>query len=180
MYTDYSQYAIAPYPYPYSFRQEVKRTTLAWHETLELHELIAFQTNGLMCFKRQYENVKDRELRNLYVKAIRALESNLTALLNVYGVPSQHFEQRQLTPAFYSGNLLGFLKTAVRNYAIAITETATPKIRRLLSRQLNNAIELHGEVFQYMNRKGYYPAYDLPKLVQNDINNATKAISMKH
>lgn len=61
---------------------------LAWHETLDMHELVAFQTIGLIKLKR-------------------------------------------------AGDLLGMAKTLVRNYAIAITETATPKLREVLQKQIN-------------------------------------------
>ena len=37
-------------------------------------------------------------------------------------------------------------KTSVRNYAIAITETATPRLREVLTRQINSAIQLHAQV----------------------------------
>ncbi|SEL58945.1 spore coat protein F [Paenibacillus sp. cl141a] len=32
---------------------------LAWHETLEIHELTAFQANHLMAFKMSVHDVKD-------------------------------------------------------------------------------------------------------------------------
>ena len=31
---------------------------LAWHETLDMHELVAFQANGLMTLKKSYRKVK--------------------------------------------------------------------------------------------------------------------------
>lgn len=80
--------------------------------------------------------------------------------------------------AFYAGQLLGFAKTAVRTYAIAITETATPQLRETLQKQLNNAIVLHGKIFYFMFEHGLYPAYDLPKLLSNDVETAKKALSL--
>ncbi|MNC18113.1 Spore coat protein F precursor [compost metagenome] len=79
---------------------------------------------------------------------------------------------------FYSGLLLGFAKTAVRSYAIGITETATPKLRETLQKQLNAAILLHGKIFYFMLERGLYPAYDLPKLLSNDVATANKALSL--
>ena len=32
---------------------------LAWHETLDLHELVAFQANGLIKLKKSVRNVPD-------------------------------------------------------------------------------------------------------------------------
>lgn len=51
-----------------------------------------------------------------------------------------------MTLDFYAGDLLGLAKTSVRNYAIAITETATPRLREVLTRQINSAIQLHAQV----------------------------------
>ena len=35
---------------------------LAWHETLDMHELVALQTNGLIKLKRAVHDVKDPHL----------------------------------------------------------------------------------------------------------------------
>ncbi|WIV20366.1 spore coat protein [Paenibacillus polygoni] len=80
--------------------------------------------------------------------------------------------------AFQLGQLLGVLKTSVRNYAIAITETATPQVREMLKKHLNAGIDLHAKVFNYMLERGLYPSYDLPKLLQNDVKNAQTAVSL--
>lgn len=75
---------------------------------------------------------------------------------------------------------MAFSKTAVRNYAIAITETATPALRQTLNKQMQNAINTHEMVFTFMYKKGLYPAYDLKKLLQNDMNIANKALKMRY
>lgn len=36
-----------------------ERRTLAWHETLEMHELVAFQSNELIKLKKMIREVKD-------------------------------------------------------------------------------------------------------------------------
>ncbi|WP_436837165.1 spore coat protein [Planococcus shenhongbingii] len=41
-------------------------------------------------------------------------------------------------------------KAAVRNIAVAITETATPQVKKILRRELDNAIETHDKIAQYM------------------------------
>ncbi len=45
----------------------------------------------------------------------------------------------------YAGALLGYTKASVRNTAAAITETATPQVRRMLMTHLRRAIRLHGK-----------------------------------
>ena len=160
-----------------------ERKTLAWHETLEVHELTAFQTNGLLKLKMSVRKITDPELRNIYLKSIDELEDNLSELLQYYPMmpesPIRAELQGQDLLGFYAGDLLGFYKTAVRNYAIAITETATPALRKTLVNQLLESIKGHETIFNYMYKKGLYPAYDLPKLLSNDFKNAQKAISLE-
>ena len=153
---------------------------LAWHETLEIHELVAFQSNALMNLKMSVSKIRDSELKKLYMDSIRALESNIRELLPFYNLAPSGRSEGGDEDSFYAGNLLGMSKTAVRNYATAITETATPELRKLLTKQLNAAIDWHAKVFNYMYEKGLYPAYDLKKLLQNDVNTATKALEMPY
>lgn len=77
---------------------------------------------------------------------------------------------------FLAGDLLAVWKTAVRNYSIAITETATPSVRKVLKKQLNSAIDMHAKVFHFMEKTGKYPAYDLEKLLAGDVSLARKAL----
>jgi len=154
---------------------------LAWHETMELHELTAFQSNQLTHFKMVVNDVKNPALQALYKEAIMAIEQNLKELLQYYPLAPQgnrNSGNDQDMTAFYAGQLLGFAKTSVRNYAIGITETATPQLRETLQKQLNGAIQLHGKVFYFMLEQGFYPSYDLPKLLANDVAMANKAISL--
>ncbi|WP_077617620.1 spore coat protein [Bacillus sinesaloumensis] len=158
-----------------------RQKTLAWHETLELHELVAFQSIGLMKLKDAIGKVKEKELKELYRQTIRDLEANLNELMAFYKMaPRSEVDERRLDPVFYAGDLLAFAKTSVRNYAIAITETATPQLRNVFSKHLQKAIECHARVFNYMYKHGYYPSYDFEKLLANDVTLARKALSMKY
>ncbi|ARB39213.1 spore coat protein CotF [Bacillus subtilis] len=158
-----------------------ERRTLAWHETLEMHELVAFQSNGLIKLKKMIREVKDPQLRQLYNVSIQGVEQNLRELLPFFPqAPYREDEEEERADnPFYSGDLLGFAKTSVRSYAIAITETATPQLRNVLVKQLNAAIQLHAQVYRYMYQHGYYPSYNLSELLKNDVRNANRAISMK-
>ncbi|AEP89025.1 MULTISPECIES: spore coat protein CotF [Bacillus] len=158
-----------------------ERRTLAWHETLEMHELVAFQSNGLIRLKKMIREVKDPQLRQLYSVSIQAVEQNLRELLPFFPqAPHREDEEEERADnPFYSGDLLGFAKTSVRSYAIAITETATPQLRNVLVKQLNAAIQLHAQVYRYMYQHGYYPSYNLSELLKNDVRNANRALSMK-
>jgi spore coat protein F len=160
---------------------EEERRSLAWHETLELHELVAFQSNGLMKLKRTIEKVTDPELKAIYRKSIMDIEGNLKELLPFYATAAQlpQREEQLIDEGYFSGNLLGLCKTTVRNYAIAITETATPQLRSILTTHINKAIKGHDRIFNYMHKRGFYPAYDLGELLSNDLINAKKALDMK-
>ena len=43
-------------------------------------------------------------------------------------------------------DLLVTAKSVVRAYAVAVTETASPEVRKVLVKQLNQAIEDHAEI----------------------------------
>lgn len=154
---------------------------LAWHETLEIHELVAFQSVGLLKLKKALPEITDPALKELYVQAIKGLSKNLRELLEFYPLAPRsdqaEDEDRNEDIPFYAGDLLAFFKTAVRNYAIAITETATPAVRKVLKQHLSNAIDTHAKVYHYMYQKSYYPSYNLQKMLQNDVNLANKALS---
>lgn len=154
--------------------------TLAWHETLEMHELVAFQSIGLMKLKMGLKNIQDPNLKGIYLQTIKELEMNLNELLQFYPSaphPGQSNEYR-ITDSFLAGDLLVFAKAAVKNYGVAITETATPALRMVLKKQLNLAINCHERIYTYMYNNGLYPSYNLNKLLQNDMMLAKQALSM--
>ncbi|MGN1400805.1 MAG: spore coat protein [Bacillus sp. (in: firmicutes)] len=155
--------------------------TLAWHETLEIHELVASQANLIMELKRSINNIKDAELKSLFAQAIDALEKNVKELLQFFpSAPETRAEDSTVNDKLNVGQLLMGAKSNVRNYAAAITETATPQLRKVLKKHLNGNVDLHEKVFNYMYKKGLYPAYDLETLLKNDQANAQKALNMKY
>jgi spore coat protein F len=152
---------------------------LAWHETLELHELVAYQAAHLVDFKKGLPSIENPDLRNLYVAAITSVEQNLRELLQYY--PQAPVGDRKSPPellAAESALLLGFLKSSVKYYAHAITETATPQLRNTLQKHLNTAIAMHAKVYQFMYSRGMYPSYNLEQLLANDIKIAQAAINL--
>ncbi len=157
--------------------------SLAYHETLELHELVAMESNMLMTLKKEVGNVPNQELKNLYTATIKVLQRYIKDLLVFFPKAPTRTEDEQrdsLGVGYYAGNILIPVKTLIRTYAIAITETATPVLRRTLVNQLNGMIDLHAQIFSFMSKNGLYPAYDMKKLIDNDVKNANKAIDMKY
>ncbi len=152
---------------------------LAWHETMELHELVAFQSTHLTVFKKKLPTIQEPTLKALYAETIKALEQNLRELLKFY--PMAPTMARNTSPdmtAVEAATLLGFLKTAVRNYAIAITETATPQLRDTFQKQLLGCIALHAKVYNFMYQHGFYPSYNLEQLLANDVKMANNALNL--
>lgn len=69
-------------------------------------------------------------------------------------------------------------KAGVRNLAVAITETATPDVKKLLRRELDNAIETHDKIAQYMIENELYHAYDLDEQFKHDLEKADIALKL--
>ncbi len=75
-------------------------------------------------------------------------------------------------------DLLLSSKAGVRSLAIAITETATPAVKKALRKELDIAIDLHDKIAQYMIEKEMYHAYDIKEQVAQDLKNADEAVNI--
>lgn len=64
-------------------------------------------------------------------------------------------------------------KNGVRSLAIALSEAASPQVRKMLHDQLNKAIDLHGEISDMMITKGWFHPVDLKKQFNMDIESST-------
>ena len=107
-----------------------ERRTLAWHETLEMHELVAFQSNGLIKLKKMIREVKDPQLRQLYNVSIQGVEQNLRELLPFFPqAPHREDEEEERADnPFYSGDLLGFAKKRTGQTAECCHPAARPSL----------------------------------------------------
>ena len=65
-----------------------------------------------------------------------------------------------MTEQVIATDLLLGTKSAIKNYAAAISEATTPEVRNALHKQLDDAINMQDRVSTYMMNKGYYNAYD--------------------
>jgi len=83
-----------------------------------------------------------------------------------------------MTDQVIAADLLIACKAGVRDYATAISETASPRVRSTLRRHLDDAINFHEQVFNYMEDKGWYNAHDITKQVELDIRNADTALNL--
>jgi len=69
-------------------------------------------------------------------------------------------------------------KAAVRTYAIALTETATPKVHKALKAQLDTAIGMHQKIAAYMIENEMYHPYDVNEQVDHDLKKAETALEL--
>ncbi|GLI05694.1 spore coat protein [Paenibacillus tyrfis] len=69
-------------------------------------------------------------------------------------------------------------KTGIQNYAVALTETASPDIKTVLRKQLDEAISTHEEITNYMMRRGYYRPYHIPEQIELDRTNIQTALNL--
>ncbi|WP_129703763.1 spore coat protein [Priestia megaterium] len=75
-------------------------------------------------------------------------------------------------------DLLLSAKNGVRTYAVALTETATPEVRKVLKKQLDEAIDLHEKIAQYMIDNEMYHAYDVEEQINHDLKKADTALDL--
>jgi similar to spore coat protein len=75
-------------------------------------------------------------------------------------------------------DLLISAKSGVRNYSVALTEATSPEIRKILREQLNDAINTHEIISNYMTKKGYYYAYDLQEQYNVDMKVTDTALGL--
>ncbi|WP_271396991.1 spore coat protein [Salinicoccus roseus] len=59
-------------------------------------------------------------------------------------------------------------KAAVRTYAVALTEAASPEVRDVLKRQLTQAVNQHARIADYMIENSMYHAHSVKDQLKND------------
>jgi len=75
-------------------------------------------------------------------------------------------------------DLLLSAKNGVRTYTIALTETATTEVRKVLKKQLDEIVELREKIAQYMIDNEMYHAHDIEEQVNHDLKKVDKALDL--
>lgn len=83
-----------------------------------------------------------------------------------------------LTDQVIAMDLLINAKSGVRNYAMAVTECASPEIRAVLTKQLNEAIDAHERIATYMIERGLYQPFDIQEQLQLNLQHMQTALKM--
>ncbi|WNS80204.1 spore coat protein [Domibacillus sp. DTU_2020_1001157_1_SI_ALB_TIR_016] len=98
--------------------------------------------------------------------------------MNDYLDPINSVGMPELADSAIALEFLTSVKNGVRNCAIAITEAATPEVRSVLIKHLEQGIDLHGEVTELMLHKGWLYPYDVDKQMQLDIKSAETTVDI--
>ncbi|WP_313894903.1 spore coat protein [Psychrobacillus sp.] len=98
--------------------------------------------------------------------------------MNDYLDPINSVGMPELTDSGIALEFLLSTKTGVRNLSIALTETATPTIRKLLQEQLDVTIALYFEIADLMMKKKWLNLYDLELQKLLDIKSAQNAVDI--
>jgi similar to spore coat protein len=69
-------------------------------------------------------------------------------------------------------------KSGIKMYAVAATESATPEVRAIFEKHLNEAIQTHAVATAYMIQKGFYHPYNVLEQLQLDRNNVQAALNI--
>ncbi|MBM7694409.1 hypothetical protein JOC77_003870 [Peribacillus deserti] len=83
-----------------------------------------------------------------------------------------------LTDQVIASDFLISAKSAIKMYAFAITETATPELRDSLHNQLNEAIDMHDRISSYMISHGYYHPVNVQEQLALDTKTVNTALDI--
>jgi similar to spore coat protein len=74
-----------------------------------------------------------------------------------------------MTDQIIAADFLIATKTGVKSYAVALTESANPEIKQALRAQMDDAVDLHQRITDYMVSKGYYHPADVAEQLKVDM-----------
>ncbi|MFT9367933.1 spore coat protein [Paenibacillus polymyxa] len=81
-----------------------------------------------------------------------------------------------LTDQVIAADFLNTAKSGVRNYAMAVTEAGTPEIKAMLTKQLDEAIDMHEQISTYMLERGWYHPWNVNEQLSMDLQNINTAL----
>ncbi|ALB47212.1 MULTISPECIES: spore coat protein [Clostridium] len=84
----------------------------------------------------------------------------------------------KMTDQVIATDFLISAKSGVQNYAVAITESTSLEVRAILKKQLQDAIQTHEKISNYMMEKGYYNAYDLGEQYKVDMETTDTTLGL--
>ncbi|OXS58188.1 spore coat protein [Rossellomorea vietnamensis] len=85
---------------------------------------------------------------------------------------------KALTDQVVATDFLIAAKSGVRNYAMAITETGSPEIKEVLTKHLEEALDLHEQIYNFMVERGWYHAIDTNEQLDLNLQNIDTALKL--
>jgi similar to spore coat protein len=83
-----------------------------------------------------------------------------------------------LTDQIIAIDMLNASKSGIKSCAAALSETATPQVRTVLRKQLDQAITGHETLTNFMMSKGWYDAFNPTNQIKMDLQNAQTALNL--
>jgi len=84
----------------------------------------------------------------------------------------------KLTDQVVAMDMLTAAKTAVRNYAVAVTEAATPEVHDMMRKHLFEAIDLHERLTNYLVANGWYHPHQTNEQIALDLKTMETALNL--
>lgn len=101
-----------------------------------------------------------------------------TRMNNDYLDPINSKGMPELADSSIALDFLMAAKNGVRNYAIALTEIATPEVRMTVRNQMEEAIQMHEKISNLMISKGWLHPYNLSEQFRLDIKSADTTVQI--
>ncbi|MBD8068697.1 spore coat protein [Bacillus sp. PS06] len=83
-----------------------------------------------------------------------------------------------LADSTFALDFLISVKNGIRNYGFAITETTDPELRRVMAKQLERAIDLHGEISDLMIKNKWIHPYHFEDQFPIDLKGVETAVQI--
>ncbi len=168
---------------------------LGAHETMELHEILNGTIDGINLFQLYRPHVRDRELQTILEKQLQFMNheyNNIVETVNKHQVnratpyrspknfspdyglknpPSHEPSQPKgdLDDRDVSYGMMRCHKAGANMRMSASLEFADPSIRRMVQQCAVNCSEQAYEIWQYMNKKGYYQVPTMKDMTTNTV-----------
>lgn len=84
----------------------------------------------------------------------------------------------KLTDQVIATDFLIAAKTGVRSYAMAVTEAATPELKTMLTKQLDEAIDTYEQIATFMTDRGWYKPWNIAEQIGMDLQHIETALQL--
>ncbi|HZG57071.1 spore coat protein [Paenibacillus sp.] len=81
-----------------------------------------------------------------------------------------------LTDQVIAMDFMNTVKSGIRNYAMAVTEAATPEVQSTLASQLEEMLDLHERIAEYATEQGLYHPWNVNEQIDVDLKNIEVAL----